>query len=79
MNEHDTNRGTIVVKDGTFKNFNPTCYSSEGTNTNFLANGYKVTDWNASTDKTVAKYYMKRTHINQKTGGKPVFLFPPVL
>lgn len=54
VNEHDSNRGTIVVKGGTFKNFNPACNSSEGANTNFLATGYKVTGWNVSTNAAVA-------------------------
>ena len=54
LNEHDSNRGTIVVKGGTFKNFNPACNSSEGANTNFLATGYKVTGWNVSTNAAVA-------------------------
>ena len=57
LNCYDANRanGTakIIVKGGTFINFNPADCQAEGAHTNFVANGYKVTS------KTVGKdtYY----------------------
>ena len=54
MNELDTNRGTIVVKGGTFKNFNPACNWSEGANTNFVHSDYKVEGKNLTTGLPVA-------------------------
>ena len=47
MNCYDANReaGTakIIVKGGTFINFNPADCQAEGAHTNFLAKGYTVT------------------------------------
>ena len=57
LNCYDANRanGTakIIIKGGTFINFNPADCQAEGAHTNFVANGYKVTS------KTVGKdtYY----------------------
>ena len=41
LNEKD-NSGTIVVKGGTFVNWNPADNASEGANTDFVADGYTV-------------------------------------
>ena len=57
LNCYDANRANdtakIIVKGGTFINFNPADCQAEGAHTNFVANGYKVTS------KTVGKdtYY----------------------
>lgn len=42
LNENDDNRDTITVYGGTFKDFDPSNNLSEGKNTNFVADGYKV-------------------------------------
>lgn len=39
LNSHDTAKGTIVVKGGTFYQFNPANCTTEGANTNFCADG----------------------------------------
>ena len=40
LNSHDTKKGTIVVKGGTFYQFNPSDCTTEGAGTNFCADGY---------------------------------------
>ena len=40
LNSHDTKKGTIVVKGGTFYQFNPSDCATEGAGTNFCADGY---------------------------------------
>ena len=40
LNSHDTAKGTIVVKGGTFYQFNPNDCATEGPGTNFCADGY---------------------------------------
>ena len=47
LNSHDTNKGTIIVYGGNFHDFNPYNNAAEGTNTNFVADGY-----HASADET---------------------------
>ena len=42
LNSHDTAKGTIVVKGGTFYQFNPSDCTTEGTGTNFCAANYRV-------------------------------------
>jgi len=46
LNKKDSDRATteIVVKGGTFTNFDPANNAAEGTGTNFVAEGYKVTN-----------------------------------
>ena len=39
LNSHDTKKGAIVVKGGTFYGFNPANCTTEGANTNFCADG----------------------------------------
>ena len=54
LNCYDANRtaGTakIIVKGGTFINFNPADCKAEGAGTNFVADGYKVTSKTVGTD-----------------------------
>ena len=47
LNENDT-YGTIIVKGGTFGNWNPADNDSEGAHTNFVAEGYSV--WKETTE-----------------------------
>ena len=54
LNCYDANRANdtakIIVKGGTFINFNPADCQAEGPHTNFVANGYKVTSKPVGTD-----------------------------
>ena len=54
LNCYDANRANdtakIIVKGGTFINFNPADCHAEGPHTNFVANGYKVTSKPVGTD-----------------------------
>ena len=54
LNCYDENRANgsakIIVKGGTFINFNPANCQAEGAHTNFVANGYKVTSKNVGND-----------------------------
>ncbi|MBO4984131.1 MAG: hypothetical protein J6C87_00615 [Bacteroides sp.] len=49
------NPNSIIVKGGTYKNFNPANNLSEGANTNFVASGYKVESTEADANGDV--YY----------------------
>lgn len=44
----DPDGDIIVVKGGTFKNWNPAYHHSEGTVGSYVASGYKVTVWNVT-------------------------------
>lgn len=53
LNEQDSNRKTIVVKGGTFLNFNPACNWSEGEGTNFVHQDYIVKGMNITKGRPV--------------------------
>ena len=52
MNQKDDSRTTssINVYGGEFVNFNPADNAAEGTNTNFVADGYKVIETTSGSD-----------------------------
>ena len=46
IKDKDRNTASIIVKGGKFHQFNPSNCTSEGSNTNFVAPGYKVVEEN---------------------------------
>ena len=54
LNVYGNSGGSIVVKGGEFKNFNPANNYSEGANTSFVAEGYKVINKATGEEMTAA-------------------------
>ena len=70
LNEYDKTRDvtTITVYGGTFVGFNPEDNAAEGTNTNFVAEGYKAVDNGDDTWSVVEKKLFDIVSINIKAG-----------
>ena len=70
LNSHDTAKGTIVVKGGTFYLFNPSDCTTEGAGTNWCADGY-VAEFNNEGYYVVAKLAIAPNGTTEVTANSP--------